>query len=411
MNGTVTRSGPCKRLHYPGPMTSPDLAERPYDLTSGPGSEWWRTAVIYQIYPRSFADAPATASATCPASRHTSTTSPDLGVDAIWLSPFMRSPQKDAGYDVADYCDVDPLFGTLADFDAMLAEAHGRGIRVIVDLVPNHSSDQHVWFQAALAAGPGSPERARYMFRDGQGRERRAAPEQLGVRLRRPRVDPRRSKPTARPASGTCTCSTRRSPTSTGRTKRCARSSAAILRFWLDRGVDGFRVDVAHGLIKADGLPDYTPPADAASMGGDEDGRARTGASPACTTSTATGTRCSPSTTATARCAPRPGCRPPTRRRCGCAPDEMHQAFNFPYLETPWDAAELARRHRRVARARSAPSARRARGCSRTTTWCGTRRASRSPPRTRRVTASARISPGKPIADARPAPRPRRDER
>ncbi|MGU7837814.1 alpha-amylase family glycosyl hydrolase, partial [Escherichia coli] len=83
--------------------------------------------------------------------------------------PFQRSPQKDAGYDVADYRDVDPIFGTLADFDAMLAGAHERGIRVIVDLVPNHSSDQHVWFQEALKAAPGSPERARYIFRDGKG--------------------------------------------------------------------------------------------------------------------------------------------------------------------------------------------------------------------------------------------------
>ena len=81
----------------------------------------------------------------------------ELGVDAIWLSPFQRSPQKDAGYDVADYRDVDPIFGTLTDFDAMLAGAHDRGIRVIVDLVPNHSSDQHVWFQEALKAAPGNP--------------------------------------------------------------------------------------------------------------------------------------------------------------------------------------------------------------------------------------------------------------
>ncbi|MDF2920874.1 MAG: alpha-amylase, partial [Microbacterium sp.] len=109
---------------------------------SRPGAEWWRTAVIYQIYPR----------------------------------PFFRSPQKDAGYDVSDYCDVDPLFGTLADFDTMLDEAHARGIRVIVDLVPNHSSDQHAWFQEALAAEPGSAERARYIFRDGKGENGDEAP-------------------------------------------------------------------------------------------------------------------------------------------------------------------------------------------------------------------------------------------
>src|SRR5699024_6924650 len=99
-----------------------------------------------------------------------------LGVDAIWLSPFFKSPQKDAGYDVSDYRDVDPLFGTLEDFDAMLARAHELGLRVIVDLVPNHSSDQHEWFQQALAAAPGSPERERYMFRD-RSEERRVGKE------------------------------------------------------------------------------------------------------------------------------------------------------------------------------------------------------------------------------------------
>ena len=142
----------------------------------------------------------ATAWATSPASPRRLGALADLGVDAIWLSPFFTSPQNDAGYDVADYCDVDPLFGTLADFDAMLAAAHARGIRVIVDLVPNHSSDEHAWFQAALAAAPGSAERAPLHVPRRHGRERRAAAEQLGVRLRRPRLDARhRGRRHARP--------------------------------------------------------------------------------------------------------------------------------------------------------------------------------------------------------------------
>ena len=123
--------------------------------------EWWRDAVVYQIYPRSFADASgdgigdfAGMTTHIPYLRR-------LGADAVWVSPFYTSPQRDAGYDVADYVDVDPLFGTLADFDVFLTAAHEAGIRVIVDLVPNHSSDQHAWFQAALASEPGSPERAR----------------------------------------------------------------------------------------------------------------------------------------------------------------------------------------------------------------------------------------------------------
>jgi alpha-glucosidase len=136
---------------------------------AAPGAEWWRSAVIYQIYPRSFADASGDGIGDLPGITSRLDDLQALGVDAIWLSPFMTSPQKDAGYDVADYCDVDPIFGTLADFDDMLEAAHARGIRVIVDLVPNHSSDQHEWFQAALAAEPGSAERARYMFRDGKG--------------------------------------------------------------------------------------------------------------------------------------------------------------------------------------------------------------------------------------------------
>ena len=114
--------------------------------------------MIYQIYPRSFADSSGDGIGDLPGVTAHLDDLAELGVDAIWLSPFQRSPQKDAGYDVSDYCDVDPLFGTLADFDAMLDAAHGRGIRIIVDLVPNHSSDQHVWFQAG--AGRRARQRA-----------------------------------------------------------------------------------------------------------------------------------------------------------------------------------------------------------------------------------------------------------
>jgi alpha-glucosidase len=192
-----------------------------------------------------------------------------LGVDAVWLSPFYRSPQHDAGYDVADYRDVDPLFGTLADFDEMLAAAHDRGIRVIVDLVPNHSSDQHVWFQEALAAEPGSAARARYLFRDGRG-PRATSRRTTGSRCSAaPRGRARRT-PTARPASGTCTCSTEPARLRLGEPRGAGgvpRHPALLAR----PGVDGFRVDVAHGLVKTDGLPDHLPPSTADSMGGDDD--------------------------------------------------------------------------------------------------------------------------------------------
>src|SRR5690554_4950323 len=125
---------------------------------AAPGSEWWRSAVIYQIYFCSFADASGDGIGDLPGITSRLDALQQLGVDAIWLSPFMTSPQRDAGYDVADYRDVDPLFGTLADFDTMLDAAHTRGIRAIADLVPNHPSDQHAWFQQALKAAPGSPD-------------------------------------------------------------------------------------------------------------------------------------------------------------------------------------------------------------------------------------------------------------
>ncbi|GAA3495824.1 hypothetical protein GCM10019016_029250 [Streptomyces prasinosporus] len=147
-------------------------------------------------------------------------------MDAVWLSPFYASPQADAGYDVADYRAVDPMFGTLLDADALIRDAHGLGLRIIVDLVPNHSSDQHEWFKRALAEGPGSPLRERYHFRPRQGRERRAAAQRLGVDLRRPGLDPGDRARRHAPASGTSTSSRPSSPTSTGSTRRSVTSSA-----------------------------------------------------------------------------------------------------------------------------------------------------------------------------------------
>ena len=155
-----------------------------------PDAPWWRDAVIYQVYPRSWADADGDGMGDLPGITARLPYLRDLGVDAVWLSPFYVSPMNDAGYDVADYRDIDPRFGSLADADAMVATAHDLGLKVLVDLVPNHTSSEHAWFRAALAAGPGSPERERYVFRDGAGPERRGAAEQLAVGLRRPRLDP-----------------------------------------------------------------------------------------------------------------------------------------------------------------------------------------------------------------------------
>ena len=136
-------------------------------MTDGPA--WWQRGAIYPIYPRSFADSDGDGIGDLPGITERLPALRELGVDAVWLSPFFLSPQNDAGYDVADYCAVDPLFGTLDDFDRMQRRAHELGLRVIVDIVQNHTSSAHRWFQEALAAPAGSEERGRYMFRDGKG--------------------------------------------------------------------------------------------------------------------------------------------------------------------------------------------------------------------------------------------------
>ncbi|MGH3414276.1 MAG: glycoside hydrolase family 13 protein, partial [Marmoricola sp.] len=215
--------------------------------------DWWRHAVVYQIYPRSFADADSDGIGDLNGITSRIDHLVALGVDAVWLNPFYPSALADGGYDVDDYRDVDPRLGSLADFDEMLAALHDAGIRVVVDIVPNHTSDRHAWFRVALAAGQGSPERDRYIFRDGAGDGSRPpndwqstfggpawtrvedgqwylhlfAPEQPDLNWDNPEVH---------------------------------EDFKRTLRFWSDRGVDGFRVDVAHGLVK-----DLEPPFLAAS--------------------------------------------------------------------------------------------------------------------------------------------------
>ena len=215
--------------------------------------------MIYQIYPRSWADGNGDGIGDLPGITARLPYLRDLGVDAVWLSPFYVSPQADAGYDVADYRDIDPLFGTLADADTLLATASDLGLKVIVDLVPNHSSDEHAWFQAALTAGPGSPERERYIFRDGRGPAGDMPPNNWlcvfgGPAWTRVKSD-----------SGTdgqwyLHLFAAKQPDFNWDDPQVRAEFEDVLRFWLDRGVDGFRVDVAHGLIKEAGLPDWDEP-------------------------------------------------------------------------------------------------------------------------------------------------------
>src|SRR5690349_13372845 len=218
-----------------------------------PKTYWWRNAVIYQVYVRSFADSDGDGIGDLPGITSRLPHLADLGVDALWITPFYTSPQHDHGYDVADYRDVDPLFGTLSDADDLVARAHELGLKVVVDLVPNHTSDQHEWFQAALAAGPGSPERARYLFRDTpEGKPAGTPPNNWESVFGGPawtQVDD---------GQWYLHLFDSTQPDLDWRNPEVPAMFEDVLRFWLDRGVDGFRVDVAHGLFKAEGLPDTT---------------------------------------------------------------------------------------------------------------------------------------------------------
>jgi alpha-glucosidase len=205
-------------------------------------SEWWRDAVFYQVYVRSFADSDGDGVGDLPGIRERLPYLRDLGIDAIWLTPFYPSPQADHGYDVADYVDVDPRFGTLADFDELLAAAHELGLRVIVDIVPNHSSSQHPWFTG---------DRSRYVLVEGGDEPPNNWPSNWGgpawtydedrghwyLHLFAPEQ-----------------------PDLDWHNPQVRADFDEILRFWLDRGVDGFRIDVAHGLVKDATLADEPEP-------------------------------------------------------------------------------------------------------------------------------------------------------
>jgi len=215
---------------------------------------WWRHAVCYQIYVRSFADSDGDGVGDLPGISARLPYLAELGVDAIWLTPFYPSPQADHGYDVADYRDVDPLFGTLDDFDAVLEHAHHLGLELIVDVVPNHSSSKHAWFQAALTAGPGSAERARYIFQDGLGASGETPPNNWQSMFGGPAW--------TRVPDGQWYLHLfdTGQPDFDWSNPEVGDEFERILRFWLDRGVDGFRIDVAHAMVKAPGLPDVALP-------------------------------------------------------------------------------------------------------------------------------------------------------
>mgnify|MGYP000057616601 CR=1 FL=1 len=219
-----------------------------HTFLKGP-KNWWRQAVVYQIYPRSFADANGDGIGDLKGIISRVEYLKQLGIDAVWLSPHYPSELADGGYDVADYRDIDPRIGTLAEFDVMLEELHKAGIRIFVDIVPNHSSDQHEWFQAALKAAPGSPERDRYIFRDGKGENGEIRPSEL-VSHFGPTAWTRITEPDGTPGQWYMHLFAKEQPDFNWDNQEVRDDFLKTIKFWSDRGVDGYRIDVAHALVK-----------------------------------------------------------------------------------------------------------------------------------------------------------------
>jgi alpha-glucosidase len=207
-------------------------------------ADWWRQAVVYQIYPRSFADSNADGIGDLPGITSRVPYLVGLGVDAVWLSPFYPSALADGGYDVDDHRDVDPRLGTLADFDKLASALHDGGLKLVVDIVPNHTSNRHRWFQEALAAPPGSPARERYVFRDGIGPDGSAPPSDW--------VSNFGGSAWTQVADGQFYLHlfAPEQPDLNWDNREVHEDFLETLRFWSDRGVDGFRIDVAHHLAK-----------------------------------------------------------------------------------------------------------------------------------------------------------------
>jgi alpha-glucosidase len=220
---------------------------------------WWEDAIVYQVYPRSFADANGDGVGDLPGLFSRLQYLAGLGVNALWLTPFYPSPLADGGYDVSDYCAVDPRLGTLADFDELVKGSAAHQIRVIIDLVPNHCSSAHPWFQAALAAPPGSPERDRFIFRDGRGPGGQQPPNNWMSQFGGPAWT-RITEADGRPGQWYLHLYDTAQPDWNWHNPDVPSMFEDVIRFWLDRGVAGLRIDVAHGIFKDPELPDLTGP-------------------------------------------------------------------------------------------------------------------------------------------------------
>jgi alpha-glucosidase len=295
-------------------------------------TRWWRDAVIYQVYVRSFADSDGDGIGDLAGVHSRLPYLAELGVDALWLTPFYPSPMADFGYDVADYRDVDPMFGSLADARALIEDAHEHGLKIIVDVVPNHTSDQHPWFRDAPEAGPGSPERGRYLFRDGTGPDGALPPNDWESVFGGPAW--------TRVADGQWYLHlfAPEQPDLDWEHPEVHAEFNDVLRFWLDLGVDGFRIDVAHGMVKRSGLPNVGYSDQIKMLGTnvlpyfDQDGVHEIHRNWRGILDSYEGERIGVAEAWA-----------PTAERLSryVRADELHQVFNFPYLSAEWDARAL----------------------------------------------------------------------
>ena len=305
--------------HRPGSPTAADDA-------------WWRSAAIYQLYVRSFADGNGDGIGDLAGVRAHLPYLVGLGIDAIWFNPWYPSPMSDAGYDISDYRDIDPVFGTLADADALIGEAHALGIRIIIDIVPNHGSDQHPWFQAALAADPGSAERDRFWFRPGTGPGGGLPPNNWQSMFGGPAWT-RVTEPAAHPGQWYLHLFAPEQPDFNWASAEVRAEFEDVLRFWFDRGADGIRIDSAALLTKDPSLRDVAAdePPGAAHPYADRDDVHQIYRSWRAIADTYPGRVLIGEV----------WIPDPARLARYVSPGELHTVFNFPYLSCPWDAAAL----------------------------------------------------------------------
>ncbi|AYY12300.1 glycoside hydrolase family 13 protein [Actinobacteria bacterium YIM 96077] len=298
--------------------------------------DWWRAATIYQVYIRSFADGNGDGEGDIAGLRQALPYLSDLGVDAIWINPWYPSPLNDGGYDVADYRNIDPRFGDLTQAKALLDEAHGMGLKIILDIVPNHSSSEHEWFQAALAAQPGSPERERYIFRDGLGPDGSQPPNNW-LSVFGGSAWERITEPDGSPGQWYFHIFDVTQPDFDWDNPEVRAEFLDVLRFWFDLGVDGFRIDVAHGMVKDMTAPDL--PYDESGLLdsptiADHPFFDREGVHDIYRGWRELADSYDPPRLFVAEA----WVEPPERLARYVRDDELHSAFNFDYLKAPWTA-------------------------------------------------------------------------